>query len=150
MLHSHCSFTIVKQALQFLTWFGDIFSLYLHRITEDPKSLPIFLSLLKRALFIIIELGDESLLQILNLVPFRTYSSLFGRILLLQTYYSMKVSSGMLRRVALVRTDVPEEPGAYFIRGTRIGEIGTTQAATSNRRTLRRNTKYLVFLRSVP
>jgi hypothetical protein len=50
------------------------------------------------------------------------------------------VSSGMLRRVALVRTDVPEEPGASYIRVTRIGELGT-QAATSNRRTLRRNIK---------
>jgi hypothetical protein len=49
------------------------------------------------------------------------------------------VSSGMLRRVALVRTDVSEESGAFFIRVTRIGELGTTQAATSNRRTLRRN-----------
>jgi hypothetical protein len=51
-------------------------------------------------------------------------------------------SSGKLRRVALVRTDVSEEPGASFIRVTRIGELGTTQAATSNRRTLRRNSKY--------
>jgi hypothetical protein len=49
------------------------------------------------------------------------------------------VSSGTLRRVALVRTDVSEEPGASFIRTTKIGELGTTQAATSNRRTLRRN-----------
>jgi hypothetical protein len=39
------------------------------------------------------------------------------------------VSSGMLRRVALIRTDVSEEPGASFIRVTRIGELGTTQAA---------------------
>jgi hypothetical protein len=51
----------------------------------------------------------------------------------------------MLRRVALVRTDVSEEPGASFIRVTKIGERGTTEAATSNRRTLRRNTKYLVY-----
>jgi hypothetical protein len=51
------------------------------------------------------------------------------------------VTSGMLRRVALVRIGVSKEPGASFIRGTRIGELGTTQAATSNRRTLRRNTK---------
>jgi hypothetical protein len=36
------------------------------------------------------------------------------------------VSSGMLRRVALVRTDVSEEPGASFIRVTRIGELGRT------------------------
>jgi hypothetical protein len=48
------------------------------------------------------------------------------------------VSSGMLRRVAVVRTDVSEEPGASFIRVTRIGELGTTQAATSNRRMLTR------------
>jgi hypothetical protein len=40
----------------------------------------------------------------------------------------------MLRRVALVRTDVSEEPGASFITVTRIGELGTTQFATSNRR----------------
>jgi hypothetical protein len=49
------------------------------------------------------------------------------------------VSSGMLRRVALVRTGVSEEPSASFIRLTRIGEIGTTLASTSYRRTLRRN-----------
>jgi hypothetical protein len=41
----------------------------------------------------------------------------------------------MLRRVALVRTDVLEEPSASFIRVT-IGELGTTLAATSNWRTL--------------
>jgi hypothetical protein len=43
------------------------------------------------------------------------------------------VSSGLLRRVALVRTDVSEKPGASFIRVTRIGELGTTIAVTSNR-----------------
>jgi hypothetical protein len=32
----------------------------------------------------------------------------------------------MLRRVALVRTDVSEEPGASFIRVTNIGELGKT------------------------
>jgi hypothetical protein len=46
----------------------------------------------------------------------------------------------MLRRVALVRTDVWEELSASFIRVTRIGELGTTPAVTSNRRKLRRNT----------
>jgi hypothetical protein len=46
----------------------------------------------------------------------------------------------MLRRVALVRTDVSEERSASFIRVTRIGELGTMLAVTSNRRTLRRNT----------
>jgi hypothetical protein len=59
-------------------------------------------------------------------------------------------SYGMLRRVALVRTDVSEEPGASFIRVTRIGELGTTQAATSNRRTLRRNSRLLVAACVVP
>jgi hypothetical protein len=43
-------------------------------------------------------------------------------------------SSGMLRREALVRTDVSEELSASFIRVTTIGELGTTLAATSNRR----------------
>jgi hypothetical protein len=46
----------------------------------------------------------------------------------------------MLRRMALVRTDVSEELTASFIRVTRIGELGTTLAVTSNRLTLRRNT----------
>jgi hypothetical protein len=40
-------------------------------------------------------------------------------------------SSGMLRRVALVRTDVSEELSASFFRVTRIGELGTTLAVTS-------------------
>jgi hypothetical protein len=48
-------------------------------------------------------------------------------------------SSGMLRRVALERTDVSEELSASFIRVARIGELETTLAVTSNRRTLRRN-----------
>jgi hypothetical protein len=43
------------------------------------------------------------------------------------------VSSELLRRVALARTDVSEEPGASFNRVTKIGELGTIQAATSNR-----------------
>jgi hypothetical protein len=59
------------------------------------------------------------------------------------------VSSGMLRGVALVITDVSEERSASFIRVTRIGEPGTKLAVTSNRQTLRRNTKWVIFLRSV-
>jgi hypothetical protein len=39
-------------------------------------------------------------------------------------------SSGMLRCVAPVRTDVSEELSASFIRVTRIGELGTTLALT--------------------
>jgi hypothetical protein len=46
--------------------------------------------------------------------------------------YSIEIlrmtSSGMLRRVALVRTNVSEEFSASFIRVTRIGELGTTSA----------------------
>jgi hypothetical protein len=43
-----------------------------------------------------------------------------------------------VRRGALVRIDVSEEPSAS-ITVTRIGELGTTLPVTSNRRTLRRN-----------
>jgi precorrin-6B methylase 2 len=46
----------------------------------------------------------------------------------------------MLRRVALVRTDVSEEHSASFIRVIIVGELGTTLAVTSN---------YQVFIRSV-
>jgi hypothetical protein len=53
----------------------------------------------------------------------------------------------MLRRVALVRTEVSEELSASFIRVTRIGELGPRLAVTNNRRTLQ--TKNLVFLRRV-
>jgi hypothetical protein len=45
----------------------------------------------------------------------------------------------MLRRVALVRTDVSDELSASFIRVRRIGELGTALAVTNNQRTLRRN-----------
>jgi DNA-binding TFAR19-related protein (PDSD5 family) len=38
----------------------------------------------------------------------------------------------MLRRVALVRTDVSEELSASIIRMTKLGELGTTLAVTSN------------------
>jgi hypothetical protein len=43
----------------------------------------------------------------------------------------------MWRRVAIVRTDVSEELSASIIRVTRIRELGTTLAVTSNRCTLR-------------
>jgi hypothetical protein len=52
------------------------------------------------------------------------------------------LSSWMLRRVALVSSDVSKDLSASFIRATRIGELGKTLTATSNRRTLRRNTKF--------
>jgi hypothetical protein len=43
----------------------------------------------------------------------------------------------MLRRVALVRTDVSEERSASIVWVTRIGELGATLAVTSNRRNVR-------------
>jgi hypothetical protein len=46
------------------------------------------------------------------------------------------VSSGMLHRVALVRADVSEELSTSFISVTRIGELGTMLAVTSNRRSV--------------
>jgi hypothetical protein len=55
----------------------------------------------------------------------------------------------MLSRVALVRTDVSEEHSISVIRVTRIGELGTMLAVTSNRRTLRRN-RLLVKASVVP
>jgi hypothetical protein len=44
------------------------------------------------------------------------------------------VSSGMLRRVTLVRTDVSEELSASFIRVTRIGALGTTLGVVTDAR----------------
>jgi hypothetical protein len=52
-------------------------------------------------------------------------------------------SSGMLRRVALVKSDISEEHVASIIREERISELGTTLAVTSNRST------QFVFLRNV-
>jgi hypothetical protein len=52
----------------------------------------------------------------------------------------------MLRSVALIRTDFSEEPNVSFNRVTRIGELATTLAVTSNRRTLRRNTWYRLLI----
>jgi hypothetical protein len=56
----------------------------------------------------------------------------------------------MLRRVALVRTDVSEELSAAIIRVIRIGELGNTLAVTGNRRMLRRNSRLLVTASVVP
>jgi hypothetical protein len=52
------------------------------------------------------------------------------------TIFRRMVSSEMLRHVALIRTDVLEELSASFIRVTRIGELGTMLALTSNRHML--------------
>jgi hypothetical protein len=53
---------------------------------------------------------------------------------------------GMLRRVALVKSNVSEERIASIIRAERIDELGTSLAVS----TLRRNTtSSIIFLRSV-
>jgi hypothetical protein len=49
----------------------------------------------------------------------------------------------MLRRVAVVETDVSEELSASIIRVT-IAVLGKTLAVTSNRNTLRRNIKHFL------
>jgi hypothetical protein len=46
-------------------------------------------------------------------------------------------SSGMLRRVAVLGTDVSEVLSNSIIRVTRIGSVGTSLDLTSNRRTQR-------------
>jgi hypothetical protein len=56
----------------------------------------------------------------------------------------------MLRHVALVITNVWEECSASIIRVTKMGEIGTTLAVTSNRQFLRRLRQRLVTANVVP
>jgi hypothetical protein len=56
-------------------------------------------------------------------------------------------SSGVLRCVALVRTDVSEELSASFITVTRIGGLGTTLTVTSNWHSVR---QLLVTVSVVP
>jgi hypothetical protein len=50
----------------------------------------------------------------------------------------------MLRREALVITDFSKELSASFIRVTRIDELGTTLAVSSNRHTLRRHPSIVI------
>jgi hypothetical protein len=51
-------------------------------------------------------------------------------------------SSGLSLRVALLRTDISEEDIASIIRVTRISELGTILAVTSNRSTLMMEAKH--------
>jgi hypothetical protein len=57
-------------------------------------------------------------------------------------------SSGTLRRVALVITDVSEKFSASINKVT-IGELGIALAVTSNRRTLRRSVHWLIVMAKV-
>jgi hypothetical protein len=59
-------------------------------------------------------------------------------------------SPGLLHPMALVRTDVSEELSASFITVTRIGELGTTLAVTSNQVFLRSVRRLLVTASVVP
>jgi hypothetical protein len=59
----------------------------------------------------------------------------------LQNHYVLKNAFFWdVMRVTLVTADDSEERMALISRVTRIGELGTKLAVTSNRRTLRRNT----------
>jgi hypothetical protein len=60
-----------------------------------------------------------------------TNSSNYGLCKIKENNWRM-VSSGMLRHVSLVRTDVSEELSASFIRVTRIGELGITLVLSSS------------------
>jgi hypothetical protein len=82
------------------------------------------------------------ILHLLNL----TFSLRFVQVCWWKSIYiSWRItSSWMFRRVALVRTDASKERSAYCIRVTRIGELGTTLAVTSNRLRQRRNTWYFL------
>jgi hypothetical protein len=57
-------------------------------------------------------------------------------------------SSDMLRRVTLVKIYVSEERSATIFRVKGMGELGT-MVAISYRRTLRRNTIYIVHLHGI-
>jgi hypothetical protein len=69
-----------------------------------------------------------------------SYSHSTWRVAQHKQLWTTKPSSGMLRSATLVRTDVSEESSVSIIRVTKLGELGRTVAATSNRCTLRRNT----------
>jgi hypothetical protein len=58
-------------------------------------------------------------------------------------------SSGMLRRVALVRIDILEERITSIFRVTRIGQLETTLTLTNNTSTLRSIGTYLLIVQNI-
>jgi hypothetical protein len=84
-------------------------------------------------LFIYFRSINYSGLVYLQIHPFTRY--LFNDAVNLEDDWRM-ASSGMLRPVALVKTDVSAEPSASIIRVTRIGELGKTLAGISSQRAL--------------
>jgi hypothetical protein len=59
-------------------------------------------------------------------------------------------SSGMLHRVALVRTNISKERSTSIIMVTRTGKLGTVIEVTSNRSTLQRVLSLLITANVVP
>jgi hypothetical protein len=67
-------------------------------------------------------------------------------LLLLFVFTVVTIKNGVFCDVALVGADVSEACIASIIRATKLGELGTMLALTSNRIMLRRNTIVPAFL----
>jgi hypothetical protein len=77
-------------------------------------------------------LDQPSVMTILNEQELKSRLNGGEYTVLTKAVYWRMVSSGMLRRVALVRTDVSDEPSASFIRVTRIGSISSQRASVAS------------------
>jgi DNA-binding TFAR19-related protein (PDSD5 family) len=94
--------------------------------------------MLRRVAHVRTDVSEElsaSFIRMTGIGEIRTTLALTSNRRLLVTFrvFLRMASSGMLRRVALVRTDFSEKLSASFIRVTRFDELGTTLAVTSNR-----------------
>jgi hypothetical protein len=99
-----------------------------------------------------VSVSPDTALHELDSVSLPTYlpACLPARPLALEyLYFWRMVSSGMLHHMALVITDVSEEFSASFIGVTRIGELGTTLAVTSNGHLFLRSMRRLLVTASV-
>jgi hypothetical protein len=73
-----------------------------------------------------------------------TFVIITNFLVIFEVFMAVTTKNGVflhIKHVAFVRTDVSEELSTSMIRVTRIGKLGTTLAVSSNRCTLRRNTK---------